>query len=246
MTAARSYAEQLRESLAALPVKKKCCLHAMDDARKLFAENLTSGERAAQIRTYRERAKCPACLPHFVRELFILHGSVTDPDKRYHLEFSFGTEEECGALGTLLAGEGVSGGIAVRKKQYIFYLKDGEAIADLLAYLGANNAAFDFMNSRIKREFRNTVNRQVNCDTANIEKTLLASERQIAVIRRMEETGALNKLPESLRETALLRVRYEQMPLKELGEAHEPPITKSGVNHRLAKIMSFARTLGIE
>lgn len=246
MTAPVSYAEQLRETLAALPVKKKCCAHAMEDAKALFSEERSADVRAQRIREYRDHTRCAGCLAHYVRALFILHGSVTDPDKRYHLEFSFGTRAECEALASLLDNEGIPGKIAARKKQYIFYLKDGEAIADLLAYIGANNAAFDFMNSRIKKEFRNTVNRQVNCDTANIEKTLLASERQIAVIRRMEETGVINRLPESLRETALLRVRYEQMPLKELGEVHEPPITKSGVNHRLSKIMAFAKTLGIE
>lgn len=242
----KSYAELLRESLAVLPVKKKCCAHAFSDAQKLYQEETSAKERADVIRMYASHTKCPSCLPHFVRSLFILHGSVTDPDKRYHLEFSFNSREECSALDALLTPEGICGKIAVRKKQHIFYLKDGETIADFLAYIGANSAAFEFMNSRIEREFRNNVNRQVNCDTANIEKSLLASEKQISVIRHMQESGDINRLPDSLRETAALRVRFEQMSLKELGEAHDPPITKSGVNHRLTRIMAFARSIGIE
>ena len=242
----RSYAEQLRQSLAELPIKKKCCSHAFLDARELYENAHTSEERACEIRGYAERGKCPACVAHFVRALFYLHGSVTDPEKRYHLELAFNTAEESEALLALLSEQGIAGRLTARKKQHIFYLKDGEAIADFLAYIGANTAAFDFMNSRINREFRNNVNRQVNCDTANIEKALQASQKQIAVIRRMQETGTLGTLPDSLRETAELRVQHEQMSLKELGEAHNPPITKSGVNHRLAKIMEAARALGIE
>lgn len=241
-----SYAENLRKTMQELPIKKKCCAHAFQDATILYEQDTPAAVRADAILHYGEHAKCASCLSHFVRALFCRRGSVTAPDKRYHLELAFDSEEECAALCALLTEQGIAGRITQRKKQHIFYLKDGEAIADFLAYLGANTAAFDFMNSRIAREFRNNVNRQVNCDTANIEKTLLASERQIHVIRRMKETGALGTLPDSLRETAELRLTHEQLSLKELGEAHNPPITKSGVNHRLSKIMEAARAMHIE
>ena len=241
-----SYAELLRQSLADIPIKKKCCAHAFHDASVLFEPDVKPDERAQQISTYEKRAKCPACVSHFVRALFCRRGSVTNPEKRYHLELAMGSNTECEALASLLESQGISGKTVVRKNQTIFYLKDGEAIADFLAYIGANTAAFDFMNSRINREFRNTVNRQVNCDTANIEKVLLASRKQISVIRYMKEHGIIGTLPESLKETAELRLMYEQMSLKELGEAHSPPIGKSGVSHRLAKIMDAAKALGIE
>lgn len=240
-----SYAGNLRQTLADLPVKKKCCMHALRDAEEL--ENCPCAEeRAEAIRNYAERGKCAACLSHFVRALFCRCGSVTDPEKRYHLDLSFASAEESRALAELLAEQGISGGCTERKGKFIFYLKDGEAIADFLAYIGANTAAFDFMNSRINREFRNTVNRQVNCDTANIEKALLASRKQIEVIRRLRESSSWGMLPESLRETAELRAAHEQMSLKELGDAHSPSITKSGVNHRLARIVAFAKAKGIE
>jgi len=240
-----SYAENLRRSLAALPVKKKCCVHALHDAESLYT-GISAEERAESMRSYAERAKCAACVSHFVRALFCRCGSVTDPEKRYHLDLSFETEAESRALAELLKEQGISGGCTERKGKYIFYLKDGEAIADFLAYIGANTAAFDFMNSRITREFRNNVNRQVNCDTANIEKALQASQKQIALIRRLRQSSAWGMLPDSLRETAELRLSHEQMSLKELGDAHNPSITKSGVNHRLAKIVAFAKTQGID
>ncbi len=236
----RSYAEELREALASLPVKKKCCMHSMKDAKQIDLLPLT--ERAGAMRQAAERSKCALCLSHFVLEMFLLHGSVTDPAKRNHLEFSFESEEQCTVMGELLLAQGIAGRHTVRKKQHIYYLKDGEAIADFLAYIGANNAAFDFMNSRIEREFRNNVNRQVNCDTANIGKALRAAEQQTAVIRSLLEEGLLEELPADLKETAKVRLKYPQMSLKELGGVHEPPIGKSGVNHRLAKIMDFAET----
>lgn len=242
----KSYAQKLRESLAALPVKKKCCVHALRDARDLYEGPLTPEQRAEQIAAYQSRVKCPNCMSHFIRALFLLHGSVTDPTKRNHMEFSVDTAAECDAIASLIASVGFTAAQTVRKNKYILYIKDGESISDFFAYIGANTAVFDFMNTRIEREFRNNVNRQVNCDTANIEKALQASERQIQVIRRMAESGLIQTLPDSLKMTAELRVKFDQMSMKELGEAHEPPITKSGVSHRLAKIMDFARAAGLE
>lgn len=234
----KSYAELLREGLTALPVKKKCCQYAMNDAQKI--DTMPADARPEAMREAAARSKCSLCLSHFILQLFLLHGSVTDPAKRNHLEFAFESEAECSVLGELLAAQGIAGKHTVRKKQHIYYLKDGEAIADFLAYIGANNAAFDFMNSRIEREFRNNVNRQVNCDTANIGKAIRAAEEQAAVIRSLMEEGLLEELPSDLKETAKVRLQYPQMSLKELGSVHEPPIGKSGVNHRLSKIMDFA------
>lgn len=242
----KSYADALRASLAALPVKKKCCMHAVQDARHLYETELSSEERAARIGDYPRCARCEACVPHFIRTLFLHFGSITDPEKRNHLEFSVDTQEEADALAALLLSENMDMKQTVRKKKFILYCKSGEQIADFLALIGANTAAFDFMNSRIEREFRSNVNRQVNCDTANIEKALQASEKQIAIIRKMVETGVINALPESLRITAELRLQNEQLSLKELGDAHDPPITKSGVSHRLQKILAAARAAGIE
>ena len=239
----KSYAEALRENLAAIPVKKKCCQHAMKDAET--ALSLPFDARTDAFRDAAGRSKCPLCLSHFVLALFLARGSVTDPSKRNHLELAFDTEGECAILAEILAEQGIEARHTVRKKQHICYIKDGEAIADFLAFIGANTAVFDFMNSRIEREFRNNVNRQVNCDTANIGKALRAAEEQTAVIRALVAAGLIEKLPSDLKQTAEVRMKYPQMSLKELGLMHEPPIGKSGVNHRLAKIMDFAVTAKI-
>ena len=242
----KSYAQKLRESLDALPVKKKCCAHALRDARDLYEEPLTPEQRAEEIAAYESRVKCPNCMSHFIRALFLLHGSVTDPVKRNHMEFAVDTAAECDAIAVLIASVGFTAAQTVRKNRHILYIKDGESISDFFAYIGANAAVFDFMNTRIEREFRNNVNRQVNCDTANIRKALQASDKQIRIIRRMVETGVIQTLPESLKMTAELRIKHDQMSMTELSNAHEPPITKSGVSHRLAKIIDFARTAGID
>ncbi len=239
----KSYAENLRAALTVLPVKKKCCAYSLKDADAL--RDMPADARPDAMRSAAARCKCAACLPHFVTGLFLLYGSVTDPAKRNHLEFSFETEAECEALEEILQPIGIAGGRTRRKKQAIYYLKDGEAIADFLAYIGANTAAFDFMNSRIEREFRNNANRLVNCDTANIDKSLKAAEEQTAAIRALTESGKISLLPASLRQTAELRMQFSQLSMKELGDAHEPPISKSGVSHRLTKILDFARSVGV-
>ena len=130
-----------------------------------------------------------------------------------------------------------------RTKQYIYYLKDGEAIADFLAYIGANTAAFDFMNSRIEREFRNNINRQVNCDTANIEKQLRAVRKYNDVIGQLVASDKIDSLPAELRETAILRLENEQLSLTDIGKLLKPPVSKSGVKHRLDKIMALAEDI---
>ena len=242
----KSYAQHLRESLADLPVKKKCCVHAIKDAHALFDGTVSSAERAEQIALYEKRIKCPACMSHFIRTLFSICGSVTNPAKRNHMEFAVDTEEEAEAIAALLATVGFAPARTVRKNKQVLYFKDGESISDFFGYIGANTAVFDYMNTRLAREFSNNINRQVNCDTANIRKALQASDKQIRIIRRMMETGVIQTLPESLKMTAELRVKFDQMSMTELGNAHEPPITKSGVSHRLAKIIDFARTAGIE
>ena len=203
----KSYAQRLRESLAELPVKKKCCVHALQDARDLYESDLPAEDRAQQIAGYEKRVKCANCMSHFLRGLFLRLGSVTDPAKRNHMEFAADTEAECEAIGTLLASVGFNASRTVRKNRHILYIKDGEAISDFFAYIGANTAVFDYMNTRLAREFSNNINRQVNCDTANIKKALQASDKQIQIIRRMAECGVMQTLPESLKMTAPRKIR---------------------------------------
>ena len=114
---------------------------------------------------------------------------------------------------------------------------------DFLAYIGASAAAFDIMNAKIVKEFRNSVNRQVNCDTANIEKQLEASKKYVDAIRYLTETGAITKLPENLQQTARLRLENEQVSLAELGNLCEPKVSKSGMKHRMEKLLEYAESI---
>lgn len=185
---------------------------------------------------------CDGCRAVFVREMFIKYGSITDPAKQYHLDFSFKTEEERDAAYEILSSVGFEFRKTVRRERFIIYIKESSVIEDFLVYMGAQNAAFDVMNSKIVHEFRNSVNRQVNCDTANIEKQLASVKKYTDAIKLLEENGKLDTLPDELKETARVRMENEQLSLADLGALLTPPVTKSGVRHRLDKILYYAQS----
>lgn len=185
---------------------------------------------------------CDSCRAVFVREMFIKYGSITDPAKQYHLDFSFKTEEERDAAYEILSSVGFEFRKTVRRERFIIYIKESSVIEDFLVYMGAQNAAFDVMNSKIVHEFRNSVNRQVNCDTANIEKQLASVKKYTDAIKLLEENGKLDTLPDELKETARVRMENEQLSLADLGALLTPPVTKSGVRHRLDKILYYAQS----
>lgn len=185
---------------------------------------------------------CDGCRAVLVREMFIKYGSITDPAKQYHLDFSFKTEEERDAAYEILSSVGFDFRKTVRRERFIIYIKESSVIEDFLVYMGAQNAAFDVMNSKIVHEFRNSVNRQVNCDTANIEKQLASVKKYTDAIKLLEENGKLDTLPDELKETARVRMENEQLSLADLGALLTPPVTKSGVRHRLDKILYYAQS----
>ena len=174
---------------------------------------------------------CDGCRAVFVLELFVKYGSITDPAKQYHLDFSFKTEEERDAAYEILSSVGFEFRKTVRRERFVMYIKESSVIEDFLVYMGAQNAAFDVMNSKIVHEFRNSVNRQVNCDTANIEKQLASVKKYTDAIKLLEENGKLDTLPDELKETARVRMENEQLSLADLGALLTPPVTKSGVNN---------------
>lgn len=163
-------------------------------------------------------------------------GSVSSPEREYHMEIDLGNEknlEEIVEIIKLL-------GIQVKTFQSSMYIKEGEEISKFLALLGANKAVMQFEDIRIQKEMRGKVNRLVNCQTANLNKTINASIQQIAAIRKLQETGDLNKLDDNLKEIAILRLENPEMPLVELGKLLKEPVGKSGVNYRLKKIIEIA------
>ena len=183
------------------------------------------------------------CKQAFLRGDFLAAGSVTDPEKGYHLEIVCDTERQSEILVSIITSFNIIPKTITRKKYYVVYIKDGTGIVDLLNVMGAHMSLMEMENVRILKDFRNTYNRKVNCEVANLNKTVSAAVKQIDDIEYIINNKGLNSLPEGLRKLAELRIEYEQASLKELGDMMNPPLGKSGVNHRLRKISEIADEL---
>lgn len=183
------------------------------------------------------------CRRSYLRGVFLGGGSVNNPGGTYHLEVITGDERHAGAISSLLRQFGLSAKISSRKQWYVVYLKDSEQIVKCLNLMGAHTALLEYENTRIYKDMRNNVNRLVNCETANLNKTVNAAMRQSENIRAIARLIGIEKLPHSLREMAELRLQYPDASLKELGEMMDPPLGKSGVNHRLRKLDKLAEKL---
>ena len=178
-----------------------------------------------------------------IRDAFLRSGSISDPEKFYHLEIVFTSEEEAKAIQKMLEDFKLDGKIAMRKGHYVVYLKEGAQIADMLRIMEAPLALMEFENVRIVKEMRNSINRQVNCEAANLGKTISAAVKQVEDIKFICSKVGLENIPEGLAETAKKRLEYPEATLKELGEFMDPPLGKSGVNHRLKKLSELAEDL---
>jgi DNA-binding protein WhiA len=183
------------------------------------------------------------CKRAYIRGAFLAGGSITNPEKAYHLEFVNVYEKHCNELMELVNSFNIDSKIIVRKRYYVLYLKEGTNIVDLLNIMGAHVALMKLENLRIIKEMRNKVNRIVNCETANLNKTISASVKQVEEINYIENNMGIDKLPKALKEIALLRLQYTDASLKELGSMLNPPVGKSGVNHRFRKISDIADNL---
>jgi len=187
--------------------------------------------------------KSTCCRRAFIRGAFLAIGSVSAPEKGYHLEFVTANEKKAKQLQSVIQSFDIDAKIVLRKKYHVLYMKESEAIVDLLNVMEAHIALMKLENLRILKELRNTVNRRVNCETANINKTLDSSRKQQADIRLLQEKYGLENLPKGLQQIARIRLEEPEASLKELGEMLEPPIGKSGVNHRLRKLSEMADKL---
>ena len=179
----------------------------------------------------------------YIRGAFLGGGSISNPEKTYHLEFVTHSLEYATDLSKVINSFGLNSKVIQRKNSYIVYIKEGEQIVDLLNIIGAHTALLELENIRIMKEMRNNVNRLVNCETANLSKTVNAAVRQVESIKLIQREIGLARLPQNLREIAELRLNYPDESLKELGQMLEPPIGKSGINHRLRKIEKIAEEL---
>jgi len=180
------------------------------------------------------------CKRAFIRGAFMASGSMTDPNKGYHFEIVCRTPEQAARLQELMKEFETEPKVIERKNYYVVYLKEGSQIVDMLNVMEAYVSLMNLENVRILKEMRNSVNRQVNCETANISKTVNAAVKQIADIELIRDTEGLDSLPGPLREMALVRLEYPEAPLKDLGKYMNPPVGKSGINHRLRKLAAVA------
>ncbi len=185
---------------------------------------------------------CQFCAWSFIRGVFLCCGTVAAPKNEYHLEMIFKDEERARAFAALLDGQGMSPKIVYRDMRgaYGVYYKESELIEDFLTRIGAQKAAFDFMNAKIYKDIANGINRRNNFDTANMEKSITASQKQMKAIYDIIDGGFSDMLSDELKETLDLRAANPEASLVDLAAMHNPPLTKSGVNHRLKKIVDFA------
>lgn len=196
------------------------------------------GQELLAVKNAVVQAVC--CKRAYIRGAFIAAGSMSDPSKSYHFEIVCNTKGEADYLRNMISTFDLEAKVVERKRTYVVYLKEGSQIVDILNVMEAHVALLELENVRIMKEMRNSVNRKVNCETANINKTVSAAVRQMEDIKYIRDTVGFDRLPEGLRDVALTRLAYPEATLKELGELLESPVGKSGVNHRLRKLSEIA------
>lgn len=175
----------------------------------------------------------------FMRGLFMGSGSINNPERKYHLECKVRNKQDVINIVQIMQNKG----ICLKQRENIIYIKDGEEISKFLAFIGAAKSVIKFEEIRVQRHMNNKINRLVNCETANLNKTLNASVEQINSIRKLKKTGTFEKLDNNLKEIANLRLQYPDIPLSELGQKLSVPLGKSGVNYRLKKIINIAEEI---
>ncbi len=228
--------------------------------KKLFDVNIENPLEEADIRRVLDAMKWKAheignarasgllvqktcCKRAFIRGAFMAAGSISNPNKSYHFEIVCKSSEQAEQLKELMESFEADAKIVARKQHYVVYLKDGSQIVDMLNVMEAYVSLLNLENVRILKEISNSVNRKVNCETANISKTVNAAVRQVDDIIKIRDTVGFAQLPPHLREMAELRLEYPEAPLAELGTYLNPPVGKSGVNHRLRKLSAIAEKL---
>ena len=221
---------------------KQSCKKAHCRACEMMAISWFDPKTSAQMAPpYMEKLCCKRA---FVRGAFLSSGSITDPNKGYHFEIVCKTREQADYLMNLINDEfDVRSKVVERKEHYVLYVKEGEEIVEMLNVMEAFVSLMNLENVRIMKEMRNSINRKVNCETANINKTVNAAVKQLADIELIRDRMGFDKLPAPLRAMAELRLEYPEATLKELGELMEPPVGKSGINHRLRKLSELADKL---
>ena len=201
----------------------------------------TGKEPTLRIRP--ENFKCQSCMQAFISTAFLCCGTMTDPEKSYNLEFLSTRHYLSQQLEAMLAEHDFHPHRALRKGANTIYIKAADHIEDLLTFMGAGGAAMRIMNQRLYNEMRNKTNRLSNCETANLGKSVQAAVQVQLAIEKLQAAGAMNTLPENLRQTAKLRMQYPDLPLAKLAQTFDPPVSEAGLSHRMKKIQEAAARL---
>ncbi len=227
-----SFSSELKKELAQVETKADHCRNA------LIAGLTAPYDEEGYLRANLSR-KC--CKRAFLRGLFLAQGTMSDPEKTYQLEIDCVNEGFAAFTADLLSDLDIHAKRIERRGHSVVYLKEGDEIVRFLALLQANRSVLDLENIRVVKDVRNVVNRRVNCETANLQKSVSASVSQIEDIRFIEEHIGLEHLPASLREIAIIRLQNPDATIEELGTFLDPPVGKSGVNHRLRRLREIAK-----
>ncbi len=250
-----SYSRCTKLSLCENLPKNKCCRRALYCGMMLYRNVLESSVNAAMLNRLKhefasdekyivtsldELIVCDECKRYFLRGAFLACGFVSNPDGgRYQLELVLPDSESADFIVSILEEYSAGPLRTVRNQKYILYYRGNDNVADFLNIIGAQNSSYEFINAKIKRSYDNDAQRAANCDVANIARTVGAAVTQIEVIEELKRSGRFESLPDNLKVTAELRCEHPDCNLQELAELHNPPITKSGVNHRLSKLVSL-------
>ncbi len=234
-----SFASRVKRELTQVTRMPTHCRRAMNAARRIYRAQ--TGADQGRYEPYELKKDC--CVRAYLRGAFLAAGTVSDPAKSYHFEITCPGEEEAVYLISLLERCGVEAKEMERKGAPVIYIKEGGQIRDILTMMGAPVSMMDFENARILKGMRGNVNRRVNCETSNINKAVAAGVRQVRAIRALADSGELYTLSDSLQDMARARLDNPDATLEELGQMMNPPVSKSGVNHRLRKLCSLAEQM---
>ncbi len=203
------------------------------------------GHTGKQMNTRLNRANidCAQCASAYIRGAFLSCGAVSDPEAAYHVEMTLSLHKLSTDILTLLNECELSFKHILRKGCAVLYLKDSDRIADFLAYVGAQNGSLQLYQAIMLKSIRNSVNRRTNCESANLGKTADAASAQLQAIDKIQRNGGLSQLPSELQELALVRLEHPEYSLRELGEVFDPPLSRSGINHRVRRLTEFAASL---
>ena len=221
----------------------KSLLEAMKLDRSPDTELIPQQDEIRSILPSRLLLQKTCCRRAYLRGVFLMTGSVSDPSKSYHLEIVFQRQEDARMIVKLMDSLGFGARVSTRKGRFVVYLKESEQISDLLGAMGATLCLMKLENERILKDIAGNINRQVNFDAANLKKTGVTSKRQREDIEFIERTVGLGTLPATLQQAARLRLEMPDASLQELSEASQPHVGKSGINHRLKKLETIAQEL---